>query len=139
MKARTVILRDSGSYASQPWHVNCISKIAPRRTSRGHGLAQCSPVPGRGLSFLLRSNEQAIFLPWMPKDAFTLSDVREPTLTIVCQPCGRRGRYSVERLIAKHGDAKILYLLAEIINCPKARSANIYDRCEARYEGLTTR
>jgi hypothetical protein len=75
----------------------------------------------------------------MPKDALTLSDVRQGTLTIVCEPCGRRGRYNVERLIAKHGDAKILYLLAEIINCPKARSANIYDRCEARYEGLTTR
>src|ERR1700677_613431 len=38
---------------------------------------------------------------WMPsycprrsKDAFTLSDVREPTLTIACDPCGRRGRYA---------------------------------------------
>ena len=28
------------------------------------------------------------------KDAFTLADVREPTLTIVCEPCGRRGRES---------------------------------------------
>jgi hypothetical protein len=35
--------------------------------------------------------------------------VRAPTLTIVCEPCGRRGRYNVERLIAKHGDAKLLY------------------------------
>lgn len=75
----------------------------------------------------------------MPKDAFTLSDVREPTLTIICQPCGRRGRYSVERLKAKRGDAKILYLLAELTNCPKAQSANIYDRCKARYEGLAIR
>ena len=75
----------------------------------------------------------------MPKDAFTLSDVREPMLTIVCQPCGRRGRYNVERLIEKHGDAKILYLLAELTNCPKVQSTNIYDRCKARYEGLSTR
>ena len=75
----------------------------------------------------------------MRNDAFTLSDVREPTLTIVCQPCRRRRRYNVERLIAKHGDAKILYLLNELTNCPKAESADIYDRCEARYEGLTTR
>ena len=75
----------------------------------------------------------------MPKDTFTLSDVRAPTLTIVCQPCGRRGRYNVERLMAKHGDAKILYLLAELTNCPKVQSANIYDRCKARYEGLSTR
>jgi hypothetical protein len=25
-----------------------------------------------------------------------------------------------------------------ILNCPKARSANIYDRRKAKYEGLTT-
>jgi hypothetical protein len=50
----------------------------------------------------------------MAKDAFTLSDVREPTLTIVCESCGRRWRYNVDRLIAKHGNAKILYLLAEL-------------------------
>jgi hypothetical protein len=75
----------------------------------------------------------------MAKDAFTLSDVREPTLTIVCEPCGRRGRYNVDRLIAKHGNAKILYLLAELTNCPKTESSKIYDRCKARYEGLSTR
>jgi hypothetical protein len=74
----------------------------------------------------------------MPKDAFTLSDVRDPMLTVVCGPCGRRGRYNV-RLMAKHGDAKILYLLAELTSCPKTQSANIYDRCKARYEGLSTR
>jgi hypothetical protein len=71
------------------------------------------------------------------KRRLTLSDIRDPTLTIVCEPCGRRGRYSVERLVAKHGNAKILYLLAELTNCPKAQSANIYDCCKARYEGLT--
>jgi hypothetical protein len=39
----------------------------------------------------------------MPRDgSLVLSDVRAPTPTIVCEPCGRRGRYSVERLIAKH-------------------------------------
>jgi hypothetical protein len=75
----------------------------------------------------------------VPKDAFTLSDVHESTLTVVCHPCGRRGQYNVERFMAKHGDAKILYLLAELTNCPKVQSANIYDRCKARYEGLSTR
>jgi hypothetical protein len=69
----------------------------------------------------------------MPKDAFTLSDVREPTLTVVCEPCGRRGRYNVEKLMAKQGDAKLLYLLAGLTNCPKTQSAKIYDRCKARY------
>ena len=74
----------------------------------------------------------------MPKDAFILSDVLEPTL-VVCDPCGRRGRYNVEKLMAKHGDAKILYLLDTLANCPKAQSTNIYDRCKAKYEGLATR
>jgi hypothetical protein len=73
----------------------------------------------------------------MPKDAFTLSDVRDPTLTIVCELCGRRGRYNVQRLM--DGDEKILYLLSTLTNCPKTESADIYDRCKARYEGFTTR
>jgi hypothetical protein len=42
-------------------------------------------------------------------------------------------------MVANHGDAKILYLLAELTNCPKVQSSNIYDRCKARYEGLSTR
>jgi hypothetical protein len=41
--------------------------------------------------------------------------------------------------MAKHGDAKILYLLAELTSCPKTQSANIYDRWKARYEGLSIR
>jgi hypothetical protein len=28
---------------------------------------------------------------------------RSPTIEIVCEPCGRRGRYNVQRLIGKHG------------------------------------
>jgi hypothetical protein len=39
----------------------------------------------------------------MPRDFITLADVREPTLTIVCEPCGRRGRCNIQRLIAAHG------------------------------------
>jgi hypothetical protein len=96
------------------------------------------PLPGRGL-FVLASFSPQCHHPSMAKDAFTLSDVREPTLTIVCEPCGRRGRYNVDRLIAKHGNAKILYLLAELTNCPKTESSKIYDRYKARYDGLTTR
>ena len=49
----------------------------------------------------------------MPRDgSLTLSDIREPTLAIGCEPCGRRGRYNVQRLIAAHGaDAKLPNLL----------------------------
>jgi len=40
----------------------------------------------------------------MPCDgSIILSDVGSPTLGIGCEPCGRRGRHSVERLIAEHG------------------------------------
>jgi hypothetical protein len=39
----------------------------------------------------------------------------------------------------KHGDAKLLYLIGTLTNCPKTQSANIYDQCKARYEGLSTR
>jgi hypothetical protein len=50
----------------------------------------------------------------MPRDgSLTLSDIREPTLAIGCERCGRHGRYNVARLIATHGaDAKLTELLA---------------------------
>jgi hypothetical protein len=73
----------------------------------------------------------------MPRHgALTLSDVRSPTLAIVCQPCTRRGRYSVARLLEEHGDAKLTELLVTLAQCPKAKSASMYDRCNAVYEGL---
>ena len=73
----------------------------------------------------------------MPRDgALTLSDVLSPTLSIVCEPCNRRGRYSVARLVEEHGDAKLTDLLQTLADCPKARSASIHDRCKVVYEGL---
>jgi hypothetical protein len=73
----------------------------------------------------------------MPRDgALTLSDVLSPTLSIVCEPCNRHGRYSVARLLEEHGDAKLTELLVTLANCPKARSARMYERCNAVYEGL---
>src|SRR5262249_55278103 len=66
--------------------------------------------------------------------AITLADVREPMLEIVCQPCGRRGSYNVERLIAAlGGDVKLPDLLATLVNCEKVRSVSTHDRCKARY------
>lgn len=71
----------------------------------------------------------------MPRDgALTLSDVLSPWIVISCEPCGRRGRYAVERLKAKHGDARLTNLLLEIAQCEKARSFSIYDRCKVRYD-----
>jgi hypothetical protein len=66
------------------------------------------------------------YCPRMPRDgALTLSDIRGATLTIVCEPCGWRGQYNVERLMAEHGDAKLTELLVTLANCPKARSASV--------------
>jgi hypothetical protein len=77
----------------------------------------------------------------MPRDgALTLADIRASTLTIACERCGRHGRYNVARLIAAHGaDAKLPVLLATLANCEKARSASIYDRCKAKFEGFSFR
>jgi hypothetical protein len=73
----------------------------------------------------------------MPRDgAFVLSDLRSQTLSIVCEPCGRRGSYNVARLMERHGDAKLTDLLQTLANCPKAKSASIHDRCRAVFEGL---
>lgn len=69
----------------------------------------------------------------MPRDAITLADVREPTLTIVCEPCGRRGRCNVQRLIAKYGaDMGLPELRTVLADCPKSRSFSVYDRCKVR-------
>ena len=76
----------------------------------------------------------------MPRDgSMILSDVRGPTLSIVCEPCDRRGRYNVDKLMAEHGDAKLTDLLVTLANCEKARSFSIYDRCKARFEGFSFR
>jgi hypothetical protein len=65
--------------------------------------------------------------------AHTLSDFLVPTLSIECEPCGRRGRYNVAKLIEQHGDAKLPELLYVLADCPKARSQSIHDRCKAVY------
>jgi hypothetical protein len=54
----------------------------------------------------------SLLCPRMPRDgARTPSDVLSPTLSIVCEPCNRHGRYSVARLVEEHGDAKLTELI----------------------------
>ena len=75
-----------------------------------------------------------------PRDAITVADVREPTLTIVCERCGRYRRYNVKRLIAARGpDAKLPARLATLANREKARSASVYDPCKPKFEGFSFR
>ena len=71
--------------------------------------------------------------------ALTLLDLCSPTLAIVCEPCNRRGRYAVTKLLEQHGDAKLTDLLVTLADCPKTRSASVHDRCKAVYEGLAGR
>jgi hypothetical protein len=54
-------------------------------------------------------------------------------LSVVCEPCGRRERYSLAKLMEQHGDAKLTDLLPTLVACPKTRSANIHNRCNAVY------
>jgi hypothetical protein len=69
----------------------------------------------------------------MRDHAHTLSDFRVPTLSIECEPCGRRGRYNVAKLMEKYGDARLPELLDVLADCPKAKAASFYDRCKAVY------
>ena len=49
----------------------------------------------------------SLTIPPMRDHAHTLSDFLVPTLSIECEPCGRRGRYNVAKLIEQYGDAKL--------------------------------
>jgi hypothetical protein len=56
----------------------------------------------------------------MPRDAITLADVREAAIEIFCEPFARRGRYNLERLIAKHGaDIRLAELLTDHCRLPE--------------------
>ena len=73
----------------------------------------------------------------MPRDgALVLSDVHSAALSIICEPCGRHGTYKVERLMERHGDAKLTDLLQMLANCPKARSVSVHERCKVVFEQL---
>jgi hypothetical protein len=48
--------------------------------------------------------------------------------------CALRGYGST--LAKPHGDAKLADLLRALVECPKAGSASVHDRCKAVYERL---
>ena len=61
----------------------------------------------------------------MPRGgAVTLSDVREPALVIVCEPCERPpSRWNGSW---RSRDAKLTDLLTILADCPKARSMSVH-------------
>ena len=69
----------------------------------------------------------------MPRQgAVTLSDLIAPRLTLVCARCERRGVYSVARLMAKHGDARLTDLRSFLTaDCPKRAKRSVHAQCEA--------
>jgi hypothetical protein len=68
--------------------------------------------------------------------SLTLTDVRSPTLSIVCEACARHGRYTLARLIDEYGDEKLTHLLRTLARCPKSHSMSTHDGCKMVYEGL---
>ena len=58
---------------------------------------------------------------------------RTPTLTVACRKCGRTGRLRTAWLLGKYGPHKPMLdlILALLSECPRLRSTDIYDRCEA--------
>jgi hypothetical protein len=72
----------------------------------------------------------------MPEGGATLlSDLARDALAVLCDRCGRRGRYSVAGLFERHGDIGLPDLLAVLArDCPK-RIPNLFDdTCAARYD-----
>jgi hypothetical protein len=66
----------------------------------------------------------------MPRDgAIIFGDLigKLDVLHVVCDKCGRKGRYAVARLIEQRGrDAKVVDLRAEITtDCPKKQAGNM--------------
>jgi hypothetical protein len=72
----------------------------------------------------------------MRRDAILLSDMRLPTICIVCALCQRRERLEVESLKLQHGgEVKVPDLLAALVaDCPRRQAFSIYDRCPAVYD-----
>jgi hypothetical protein len=67
--------------------------------------------------------------------ATTLSNLIAPTLTLLCEPCDRKGVYSVARLRAKHGDSRLTDLRTFLTaDCPKRAKRSIHAQCAAKYE-----
>jgi len=65
----------------------------------------------------------------------TLAELRAPRLEVSCRKCGRRGNYSVARLIAAHGDMRLLDLRwALMVDCPNRKSHNLHNWCDPLFE-----
>src|SRR5580704_17177439 len=118
-------MQSSHYYATRVAPQRCRGRLSPLRADPV--LAPFSPVP---------------YARAMPRDgAIILTDLQAPFLHLVCEPCGRRGRYAVGRLIAERGDARLTDLLPGLANCSRVTNsaASIYDRRKAGFEATIPR
>jgi hypothetical protein len=69
----------------------------------------------------------------MPRTYLVFGDIegKLDVLRVECTKCDRKGRYSVAKLIAKHGRKGNMMKWKEQLNgdCPK-RDARMHDRCD---------
>ena len=76
----------------------------------------------------------------MPRDgAITFRDIvgKLEALNLVCDKCGRRARYRVDRLIDQYGiDAKLFDWEPEA-DCPRKQAKNLNDICGAQCPDLS--
>jgi hypothetical protein len=63
---------------------------------------------------------------------------RTAMLDVACNCCSRRGRLSMARLLAEHGEATPgTVVLAQLIaTCREVKSGQLYDRCGAHFPQL---
>ena len=88
---------------------DCVPETRSNRAGRGPTRGPPRrPLPMSGVGGLCARPCPALAIgSAMPRDgSIRLSDVEAPFLDVVCAPCGRRGRYAVAGLMAKHGDGK---------------------------------
>lgn len=74
----------------------------------------------------------------MPRnDAYTLGEVRASRVVIECERCDRRGEWSTQRLIEKHGaDMGLPGLKSMLVSC-QHQKFNENAPCQAHYSQET--
>jgi hypothetical protein len=116
-----------------------VLQIALFLLARTFGPPQTMGLSGR--PFAARRSHRCAIVRAMSRDgSLVLSDVRAPTLMIVCEPCGRRGQYNVERPMTEHGAAKLADLLTTLADCPRGEGReHLRHGARAVYKGLAAR
>lgn len=75
-------------------------------------------------------------------DVYTLGEIaaRTAMLTVACSRCKRRGRYRLDKLIARYGaDASGRIMVPELTaDCPQREAAALWERCDILFPDTPT-